>query len=88
MYETLFGIKLAVSPLIPERSPKIQLDHNVVVTDRFRAEMNAWLLEFFGETKPFYMLAGDTIVTHPNNMDWLKREIRKRDRLACGNREI
>jgi hypothetical protein len=79
MTETFFGIKLVVNPNIPETAPKVQLDPNVAVTDQFRAEMNAWLLEFFGETKPFYMRPGGAeAITHPNNLSWLKQEIRNR----------
>jgi hypothetical protein len=76
MTETFFGIKLVVNPLIPETAPRMQLNPNVVVTDRFRAEMNTWLLDFFGETKPFYLTLGGTVaIAHPNNINWLKREI-------------
>ena len=49
MIDRLFGMPLVESALIPERVPRVQLRHDVPCTDAFRAEMNAWLLDFFGE---------------------------------------
>jgi hypothetical protein len=48
----------------------------VAVTDRFRAEMNAWLLEMFGETTPFYVVQhGRIVAAHPNNIALLRRQL-------------
>ncbi|MFA5824774.1 MAG: hypothetical protein WC825_02245 [Gallionellaceae bacterium] len=45
--KTLFGIPVHISnhPMI---RPKLQLMPNTPVSDEFRSEMNAWLLEMFG----------------------------------------
>ena len=44
---TLFGIPVHISnqPLV---RPKLQLMPHTPVSDEFRSEMNAWLLEMFG----------------------------------------
>jgi hypothetical protein len=43
---TLYGCKIFVSP----DRPKMQLSPDCPVTDDFRAEINAWMIEFFGVT--------------------------------------
>jgi len=45
---TLFGHEVVV--LHPQ--PKMRLSKAVPVTDEFRAEIDAWMLEFFGMQEP------------------------------------
>lgn len=41
------GFKVVINPWLDNR-PRMQLSPMVMVTDEFRAEMNKWMLEFFG----------------------------------------
>ena len=50
------GIKVYLSPLVPDRVPKIKLGPNVPLNDKFRDEFNAWLEERFGTKPAFYVL--------------------------------
>ena len=43
---TLYGLKVILSP----DRPKMQLSKDCPVTDDFRKEINAWMVEFFGTT--------------------------------------
>lgn len=44
--QTLYGMKVII---IPDK-PKMQLSEGCPVTNAFRKEINAWMLEFFGTT--------------------------------------
>lgn len=45
----LMGMPVHVHPLLQGlKKPRLQLRHNVPVSDSFRAEFDAWLLEMFG----------------------------------------
>lgn len=65
----LHGIDVLVSDLMTE--PRVQLDPNVPCTDKFRAEYNEWLRQFFGEQPAACMMGGD-IVMHPSVLAMLK----------------
>lgn len=43
---SMLGMKIVVNPLC--RTPKMKLRENVPVTLEFRAEIDAWMEEFFG----------------------------------------
>ena len=49
MFGDLFfaGMRVFESPLL-EAKPKLKLSPSCPVSDKFRAEMDAWLLEIFG----------------------------------------
>jgi hypothetical protein len=58
-------------PWLPMKEPKIKLRSSVPVSDRFRAEMDAWLLETFGERHFCYFL-GDfgAVVMAVRDIGW------------------
>jgi len=75
------GLRVVESVHMPARRPKIQLRQQAPVSDRFRAEMDAWLLATFGDEA--YMLvvntgalgfgpSGGMIVTNPANLVMLR----------------
>ena len=43
-----------VTPALVVHIPKIQLDPKINVSNKFRKDYNAWLLEFFGTTPKSY----------------------------------
>lgn len=53
---TLFGMPISAHPLIPPTAQKIKLHPDCPVGDQFRAEMDAWLLDMFGEEEVMYCL--------------------------------
>ena len=65
----LFGFKIVESP--SRIKPKIQLSPKFDCSDEFRRDMNAWLLDMFGERddsliRPgFAYMFGNTIVMRP-----------------------
>ena len=46
MLTSLYGVRVVVTP----DTPRMQLSEDCPVTPEFRAEMNAWMLGFFGVT--------------------------------------
>ena len=62
---TLFGLKVIEDPRLPPERPKIQIRPQVVCSDNFRAEMNAWLAETFGSEPNIWMSPGIGYVMHP-----------------------
>lgn len=48
--------KIQVSPILPlQGDPKLKLSKQVMVSDEFRSEMDAWLLGVFGCKPPIHM---------------------------------
>ena len=73
--DTFMGINIITSDLISARAPKIQLKSNVTVTYEFRSDFNNWLANRFGDKEVFYMADGKGVITHPNNLQELRRQI-------------
>ena len=69
----LCGMKIVESPLVLP-VPVLKLRHNTPVTDKFRTEMNQWLLDTFGEKEVFYLLNSDTAVVSPKHAARLRFE--------------
>lgn len=57
---TFNGFKVVTSPLLPYQ--RIRLSAEVLVTDKFRTEMNQWLLDMFGQVDCLVMKIDNTIV--------------------------
>jgi len=62
---TIFGVD--VIPIPVRMVPKIQLGEAAPVSDKFREEFNAWLLEMFG-TKDVSMFKPGTIYRFGNKI--------------------
>lgn len=58
MNQSFRGIPIFVTPDVPRR----QLSEDVPVSPEFRAEMNAWMRDFFGTTN--VLEDGQVITTH------------------------
>jgi hypothetical protein len=60
--------------IVRQPFPKMQLASNVPVTDEFRAEINAWMLEFFGtDAEQVYVCAiTRTMFVTPNHLEKMK----------------
>lgn len=71
--ENIAGMRIISSPVLPAKVPKLMLHPDVVVSEEFRASMNQWLLDMFGERPAVFMLNDQTIITHPSNVDALRR---------------
>lgn len=69
------GLRVIVSDLLTKQ-PAIQLSAKVGVSDAFRSQMDAWLLETFG-TK--HVMQGDTIVMHSEVARRLKEQGQLKD---------
>ena len=68
----MLGMKIIESPLI-QPIPRLQLSHNFnACSDRFTADMNAWLKERFGTYMPTYVIGGSTLVVSPEHMSMLR----------------
>ncbi len=67
MPEVFKGLHVVVSPDVP----KMQLSEECPVSDEFRTEMNAWMLQFFGVTnhvedgQVFHMPHINQIIVNP-----------------------
>ena len=66
-FNTLFGLPVITSSLIPDEVPKLSLHPDAPVGDKFRAEMNQWLLDMFGTKKVAFVINGKQFVIHPKN---------------------
>lgn len=67
----LFGMQIIEAQ--EKRIPKMQLSADCPVTDDFRKEMNAWLIEFFGYKDPIIPLntiymAGNRLIMRPETV--------------------
>lgn len=47
----LYGVPIVIGDASMDSAPRMTLSERVPVTPAFRAEMNAWMLEFFGKTE-------------------------------------
>lgn len=68
---SLFGMQIIETTQKP--IPKMQLSDDCPVTDDFRKEMNAWLIEFFGYREPIIPLdtiymAGNRLIMRPETV--------------------
>jgi hypothetical protein len=70
--DTLFWMKVVVSPLV-KPVPVLSLRIDTPCTDEFRAGMNRWLLEMFGEKEVVYMLGNNTVVMSPKHSAMLRQ---------------
>lgn len=50
--------------IIHKPVPKLQLSEDCPVSDDFRIEINAWLIDFFGYEKDSIIDSGDIIMLH------------------------
>lgn len=75
MTETIFGMNVMINPIPPQ--PKMTLSLNVPVTEKFRAEVNAWMLEFFGyeEERIYFMPITNTLVLNEHHLRKLRIEL-------------
>lgn len=70
------GLNIHSSDLIPEKEPKLKLSSHINVSDKFRQEMDKWLLDTFGEQHVLYaldpkalgMFGNQIILMHPANV--------------------
>jgi hypothetical protein len=79
--DSLFGLKVVPAPF-PLRRAKLKLRPEVPVSDQFRASMDAWLLETFGEEEyalflnpgavGLDFLGGQMLVVNPNMIGLFK----------------
>jgi hypothetical protein len=74
--DILFGMKVVVSPLV-KPVPVLSLRNDVPCTDEFRAELDRWLLDMFGEKEVMYMLGNNTVVMSPKHNAMLRQEASK-----------
>jgi hypothetical protein len=70
---TLYGRDVLLST-IPLRRPKLKLSATLPVSDRCRTEMNAWLLDLFGE-EHYAIWTNSFIVIDEETFRELKREV-------------
>ena len=80
----LYGIKIIANDAIPEKQPILELSRKINVSDRFRAEMNAWLLEKFGYVTVMYVFSApdvtgkqEVMMVNSKVLDKFKRETMK-----------
>ena len=72
------GIKIQVSPDIP----KMTLAKDVMVSPEFRAEIDAWMLWFFGTTnilpdgETYYMQSINVLAMNPRTFAALKQAVK------------
>lgn len=78
MIGALFGCKVFINPLL-DNVPRMTLSPNVSVTTEFRAEMNAWMLEFFGTENQMLSAEGSYFVG-PQGLETLKKSLKSRTR--------
>jgi hypothetical protein len=64
------GIDIVVSQHL-HPVPRMELSRNVPCSDKFRAEFNQWLLEFFGTREPYFQFPGGVIYTTQKGLDEL-----------------
>lgn len=67
----LFGTPIIESPLL-EPQPILQVSPHVPVSDAFRAEMNAWLLQRFGREQPMVVSTPRGLAMGPSVVRALK----------------
>ena len=61
--KTIFGMKIAVSHHVND-APKIKLRGDLLLSDKFRADFNTYLLDLFG-VEPQVIILGDTLYVSP-----------------------
>lgn len=72
---TLLGMKVMTSALV-KPVPVLQLSYDFnACTDKFKAEMNEWLLEMFGTKDVMYVVGKDTLILNPNMLNKIKQAI-------------
>ena len=74
---TLFGLNVITSNLV-KPVPVLQLRPDFTAcTDKFKDEMNRWLLEMFGTKKVAYMIDSRSLVLDNATLDELNRSLHK-----------
>lgn len=66
------GMQIIENPLIPAERQKLKLHPDAPVSDKFRSEMDKWLLDMFGTERVVYVIAGKTISMNPENAVLIK----------------
>lgn len=66
------GLQIVEHPFIPATQPKLKLRPNVPVTEKFRAEMDVWLLEMFGTERVCYVMSGKVLMANCENVAMIK----------------
>ena len=70
----LAGLNLVTSNKLEPYVPKMKVRSDLMITDKGRAEMDKWLLDFFGE-EPNIMRMGDTLIMHPAILHMIKAKV-------------
>lgn len=72
---TLFGMKIIESNLMPLTMPRMQLTPQLLVSEEFRIEFDQWLLQFFGSEPYILIVSGSTLITAPENVVMIRNLI-------------
>ncbi len=73
---TLLGMKVVESPILPTHAPNFVLTPGDYISDEYRAKRQAWCNDFFGMS-PFFIIydpstiglpGGPQIAAHPQSM--------------------
>lgn len=73
--ETLFGMKVVVSPHIMP-VPVLQIAHDFKwCSDAYRAKHNAWLLKRFGTYEPIYIMQDGTMAMSPKTEAQMRQAV-------------
>ena len=70
---SLFDTHIIAHSLVPEFSPALQMKA-CGCSDNVLNDMNAWLLERFGERRTTWMVCG-MIFAHPNTVELIKKSV-------------
>jgi hypothetical protein len=74
---TFNGLRVIESRNLREFVPVLALKSDVIVSEDFRNTFNKWLIDMFGQKRQFLMIEGKTIAMHPNNKQFLMKELEK-----------
>jgi hypothetical protein len=74
--KNILGMGVFLDRNIPEFASRMTLSETVTVSDEFRVDFQAWLDDFFGRERVWYIMDGK-LYCHPNNYDYLKRELKE-----------
>jgi hypothetical protein len=73
---TLMGMAVAVDPLCDD-VPRMQTSRRFaeLMPAEFVAELDAWMLEFFGRKNIVYAIGGHTLVVGPKTLRAMKEQL-------------
>lgn len=75
---SIFGMNVRTSSLVqPVPVLKLSADFKHI-SDEFRSEIDAWLLDMFGAKEVAYMIGGNTLVLNSEMLNKLKQAIPNR----------